>query len=73
MVIELGARTSAAPAIVRMDDTTHVVYCDGKLAGFVSQEGNVFVALEGRDLATACEVGQSLIREVAVHMVERAG
>lgn len=51
------------------------VYAIGRGAttiGFVERVGNVFVALEGPDLARACEVGQSLSWDVAVLMVEAA-
>lgn len=58
--------------VVRVDSDTHMVLWAGETAGFVWKAGDVFVALEGPNLAMACEVGQSLIWDVAVGMVERA-
>lgn len=83
MIIDMGAdtRTVVAPSrrrpvrehdVVRIDPETYLVLWAGKRAGYVVQVGDVFVALEGAHLPMACEVGQSLVWEVAVTMVERA-
>lgn len=58
--------------VVRVDTETYMVLWAGKTAGFVWKAADVFVALEGPNLAMACEVGQSLIWDVAVGMVERS-
>lgn len=82
MVIEMSIDESVRTAtprhrapehdVLRVDDETHMVFSDGEPAGFVWRAGDIFVALEGRDLGRACEVGQSLVWDVAVGMVERA-
>jgi hypothetical protein len=84
MVIDMGATTTihavALPRhragheyeVVRVDSDTHMVLTAGRTAGYVWKAGDVYVALQGPNLAMACEVGQSLVWDVAVDMVERA-
>ena len=47
----------------------HRVELDGATVGYVLEAGAVFVSLCGEVFNTACEVGQSLDFETAVHRV----
>jgi hypothetical protein len=60
------------PEIALVHDDIYAVLAPTRTLGFVQRVGNTFVALEGPDLARACEVGQSLSWDEAVAMVCRA-
>lgn len=60
------------PSIALMRDDLYAVLSPTQTMGFVERVGNVYVALEGSDLARACEVGQSLSWDIAVSMVSGA-
>lgn len=71
-----SARTSTRRRAVReqevvpIGDGTWEMRRHGKTIGFVWPAGPVWVALTGPTQSTACEVGQSLIWDVAVRYVE---
>ena len=60
------------PSIALVRDDLYAVLSPTQTMGFVERVGNVYVALEGADLARACEVGQSLSWDIAVSMVSSA-
>lgn len=60
------------PSIALVRDDIYAVLSSTSTMGFVERVGNVYVALQGPDLARACEVGQSLSWDVAVSMVAGA-
>lgn len=60
------------PTIALLRNDIYVVLSSTTTMGFVEKVGNVYVALEGPDLARACEVGQSLSWDEAVAMVRRS-
>jgi len=60
------------PTIALLRNDIYVVLAAAQTMGFVERVGNVYVALEGPDLARACEVGQSLSWDEAVAMVRRS-
>jgi hypothetical protein len=82
VVIEFGPKTTAKRIgyrrrpvrehdVVQLPDGSWEVRWMGRTAGYVWQAGRIWVAAEGPNPAAACEVGQSLIWEVAIAMVER--
>lgn len=65
-------RHTEEPSIALVRDDLYAVLSPTQTMGFVERVGNVYVALEGSDLARACEVGQSLSWDIAVTMVSGA-
>jgi hypothetical protein len=58
-----------APTMSRVSDDVIEVSADGAVLGWVQTVGRVYVALRGRDLGHAEEVGQSLSREKALALL----
>ncbi len=65
------SRRSNEPSIALLGENIYVVLAADETMGFVEQVGPVYVALSGRDLGRAVEVGQSLSWDSAVQMVWR--
>ena len=60
------------PLIALVRNDVYAVMSSHETMGFVERVGNVYVALDGPDIARACEVGQSLSWDEAVLMVRRS-
>ena len=61
-----------SPQIALVGDDLYSVMTDTDTLGFVHKVGNVFVALSGRDLARAVEIGQTLEWDRAIQLIRRA-
>lgn len=66
------ATAAPEPVVSPLRDGVYEVSLDGQVLGFIERVGNVFVALMGRTVNCACEVGQSLSWETSVRMVLQA-
>lgn len=66
------ATIAEEPVIALVRNDVYAVMSSRETMGFVERVGNVFVALDGPDLARACELGQSLSWDEAVLMVRRS-
>lgn len=61
-----------APTLSRVADDVVEVSADGSVLGWLQTVGRVYVALRGRDLRHAEEVGQSLSRDAALALLRPA-
>jgi hypothetical protein len=67
-----SSHTASEPSIALVREDIYAILSADETMGFVERVGNVFVSLDGPDLARAVEVGQSLSWDKAVTLVRRA-